>query len=89
MNHVNQYLLTAAGQAELGHLIRKKVVVRLVRDTDHFYSDGATVGAVYAMQFGESPWFYLNAGGAIHWNTTSEFDAVATTIQEFILNADG
>jgi hypothetical protein len=89
MNQVNQYLLTAAGQAELGRLIGKKVAVRLVQDSDHFYSDGATVGAVYAMKIGESTWFYLNAGGAIHWNTASEFDAVATTIQEFILNACG
>lgn len=89
MHQVNQYLLTAAGQAELGRLIGKKVAVRPVQDADHFYSDGATVGAVYAMQIGEGAWFYLNAGGAIHWRMTSEFDAVATTIQEFILNACG
>ena len=89
MHEVNQYLLTVAGQAELGRLIGKKVAVRLVQDVDHFYSDGATVGAVYAMQIGEGAWFYLNAGGGIHWRTAAEFDEVAATIQEFILNACG
>ncbi len=80
----NQYVLSAAGQAELSRLIGAPVKIGAVETIDHFYSDGATVGATYVCVIaGEK--FYLSAFGTPLFGTMPAQYAAA--IQEFIMNA--
>jgi hypothetical protein len=85
---VNKYVVTVAGQEQLSRLIGMPIKVRLVESVDHFYTDGAAVGAIYAVNLNDGPTFYLDAGGGPHFGVPAEFYPLSVQIQEFILNSE-
>ena len=74
-----------AANLELQILLeRSDVYIRPVSGADHFYTDGASVGATYRIEMPDSSLNYLLADGTVKYAQSKILNAYEGTIRQFI-----
>lgn len=72
--------------AELQSLLALKVHILPVSGADHFYTDGASVGATYKIEMPDSSLNYLMSDGTVRFAQSKMLSAHVATIRQFIWN---
>ncbi len=70
--------------AELQSLLGIKVHISSVSDTDHFYTDGGSVGATYRIEFPDSSLNYLLSDGTVRLAMSRLLSDHEAAIRQFI-----
>jgi hypothetical protein len=70
--------------AELQALLGIKVYILPVSDTDHFYTDGGSVGATYRIEMPDSSLNYLLSDGTVRMAMSSLLSVHEVIIRRFI-----
>jgi len=69
---------------ELSELLKVKVEVSAVSGTDHFYTDGLTVGATYRIGLPDSSMNYVRQDGSAVLTTSPSWSLVGETIRVYL-----
>jgi hypothetical protein len=69
---------------ELSDLLKVKVFIRIVTGTDHFYTDGATVGATFMITLPDNLMNYLQSDGSEQFIMSGMWAEYGPRIIEFI-----